>query len=81
MDSPWTVITLPDAEYDLRGLPRNIRDAATELILSLAEDPFPPGSLQLEGWPELYRVRIDGWRLISDLLIWGRIRDQKRKPI
>ena len=64
MDSPWTVIILPDAEYDLRSLPRNIHDAATGLILSLAEDPFPPGYRQLEGWPELYRVRIDGWRLI-----------------
>ena len=57
---PWILIIPPYTERDLRQLPDNIWRSAMETIADLREDPFPEGSLQLEGFQNLYRVRFHG---------------------
>ena len=64
MATPWTVEFLPSAERELDTLPRLLRGAALDLILSFEDDPFPPDHLKLEGDNDLYRVRVDGWRIV-----------------
>jgi mRNA interferase RelE/StbE len=44
-----------------------LRAEITATILALAEDPTPPGSLELEDAYRLYRIRIGGWRVVYAL--------------
>ena len=60
----WNVQLLPDAAKELGEVPRNLQKAAVEQIASFEEDPFPPDSLKLRGWNDLYRIRLDGWRIV-----------------
>jgi len=45
-------------------LPRNLLAAALEAIASFQDDSFPPDHVKLEGHNDLYRVRLDGWRIV-----------------
>lgn len=55
----------PDLSSVIRRLPRRIRLEVLEAIQDLQRDPFPadaqPLARELTG---IYRIRIDGWRLI-----------------
>jgi mRNA-degrading endonuclease RelE of RelBE toxin-antitoxin system len=59
----WGVSILPPAENELDDLPDNAREECTQLIIDLAEDPFPAGHLKLSGARDLYRIRAYGERL------------------
>ena len=47
----------PAAREELESIPADDRDAVSDAIRSLADDPTPSGSLRLEGSPGNYRVR------------------------
>lgn len=56
---------LSDAKRSLRTMPARLAQQAGEVILDLAENPYPPDSeplgRELEG---RYRIRVNGWRII-----------------
>jgi len=58
-------LTRPAARW-LRKLDQAIRRRIAARIDSLADDPRPPGCLQLQGSddPPLYRVRVGDYRII-----------------
>jgi mRNA-degrading endonuclease RelE of RelBE toxin-antitoxin system len=56
---------LPEAKRSLRQMPPQLAELASETILELAEDPFPPDSKPLvRQLQDRYRVRVNGWRII-----------------
>jgi len=57
MDTEWKVSILPSAQSELDQLDDRIRHAAMQAIVDLGEDPFPFGSIPLEGQKNLYRIR------------------------
>lgn len=56
MDTPWKIEILPSAQRELAGMDDRVRHDAMQAILDLTEDPFPDGSLLLEGHTDLYRI-------------------------
>ena len=53
-----------EARRTLRKLPGRYRQRTRRLIESLAKAPRPPGAKELRGLPGVYRIWINGWRLI-----------------
>ena len=64
MDTHWAVELRRSADAELDALSRNLQEAALEAIPSLQEDPFPPDHVKMEGYNDLYRLRLDGWRIV-----------------
>jgi mRNA interferase RelE/StbE len=63
----YTVYVTPDALREIKSLPGNIRQRVRQGIRDLAENPHPPGSkiLNVPNFEqELYRLRLDNWRII-----------------
>ncbi|MBS1512507.1 MAG: type II toxin-antitoxin system RelE/ParE family toxin [Bacteroidetes bacterium] len=61
----YTIIIQQSAQKELKKLPYTELKKIQKLILSLAKNPFPKGSLKLEGTNEkLYRVRKGDYRII-----------------
>lgn len=55
------------AERDLRRLPRSAFERLNEQILSLREDPRPPGVRKLKGKLEGWRVRVGQYRILYEI--------------
>lgn len=65
--SPYSVYVIPRAWDEIKGLPGNIRQQVKKAVDELAEDPRPPRSRRLRterATPELYRLRLDRWRIV-----------------
>ena len=60
----WTVALTPDVEAELDDVPADLHDTALALLDSLREDRFPPDHVKLVGHNDLYRLRLDGWRIV-----------------
>ena len=61
----YQIIILDSAQKELDHLHPVDLKKIRKAILSLADDPFPPGSLKLEATKEkLYRVRKGDYRII-----------------
>ena len=57
------------AEKDLKRLDRQVKNRIVAAILSLAEDPRPPGCRRVLSEEHLWRIRVGDWRIgyeISD---------------
>ena len=67
MDALWTVDTLSNVDAALGELPDTIREEILDVLEQLTEDPFPPGSLELRGHPNVYRIRLDGYRMVYEV--------------
>ena len=52
------------ARKDLARLPREVLERADPLILALPENPRPFGSEKLQGFENLYRLRVGKHRII-----------------
>ena len=59
-------ITNP-AEKDLRKLPRPILERLHAKILTLRENPRPPGAIRLSGNLEGWRVRVGDYRILYQI--------------
>jgi mRNA interferase RelE/StbE len=63
----YTVYVTPDAWDEIKRLPGNIRQRVRRAIGTLADNPQPAQSQQLQS-PDpgrtLWRVRLDRWRII-----------------
>ena len=56
---------------ELRRVPRPDRGRIAEAVQALADDPRPPGVVQLER--DVYRLRVDDHHVIYKVLDEGRI--------
>lgn len=56
----------PRAEKDLRKLPPRIQRRILEAILTLADEPRPPGCVNLRG-REGYRIRVGDYRAVYEV--------------
>jgi len=65
--SRYTVYVIPRAWQGIKDLPGHMRQRVRRAADELADDPYPPGSRRLRServTPELYRLRLDRWRIV-----------------
>ena len=65
--SRYTVYVLPDAWQEIKNLSGHMRQRVRRAVDGLADDPRPPRSKRLKVElvdPELYRLRLDRWRIV-----------------
>jgi mRNA interferase RelE/StbE len=55
------------ARKDLDRLPREVLERADPLILALADNPRPFGSGKLQGFENLYRLRVGKYRILYEI--------------
>lgn len=53
-------------EKELRHLPRDVQQRMLARITALAENPFAPGTIKLQG-EEAYRIRVGEYRIVFDI--------------
>lgn len=53
-----------NAEKSMSKLPKNVRARLLSAFDRLAENPRHAGVIKLQGYSELYRVRVGDWRVI-----------------
>lgn len=49
---------------DIERLPGHVRQRIKRTIYSLADNPRPPGAIELRNQPGRYRIRLDDWRIL-----------------
>ena len=54
----------PDAQQQRAGLSLRLRRVVNECLRELRRNPFGPDTIELDRNPNLFRRRIDGYRLI-----------------
>ena len=55
------------ARKDLDRLPRKVLEHADATILALAHQPRPFGSEKLQGFEDLYRIRVGRYRILYEI--------------
>ena len=63
----YRVELTPQAQRDLRGLPREIQARLAMPIQALAENPRPPGVRKLRGKERTWRIRVGPFQVIYDV--------------
>ncbi len=62
---PYEIIFTKAVRNQIRRLPGHIRAVVRQRIAMLSDDPRPPKSKELSGYPGYYRIWIEGkYRLI-----------------
>ena len=64
----YTIQIDKDAEKVLRRQGRTTKERLVKAILVLADDPHPANSRKLEGYHDLYRLRVGDWRIIYQVI-------------
>ena len=59
----YTVILERQPKKLLRRLPRDLLQRLDAAVMGLTEDPRPTGCKKLQGYENLYRVRVGNWRI------------------
>ena len=65
--SRYTLYVTPETFQNIKELPGNIRQRVRQAIQSLSDNPRPPQSKRLdlpEVDAELWRLRLDNWRIL-----------------
>ena len=65
--SRYTVYVIPQAWGQIKNLPGNMRQRVRRAVDDLAHNPRPARSRRLHApdlAPELYRLRLDRWRIV-----------------
>lgn len=73
----WKIKIPNSAQRELDRLPDNVWQEGIEAIADLREDPLPYGSILLEGYTDLYRIRFyrNQYRIVY------RVSEQQRRVI
>jgi mRNA interferase RelE/StbE len=53
---------------DLRKLPASTAERIVETVESLAENPFPHGVEKLSGSEHAYRIQLDDYRIVFEVV-------------
>ena len=85
--SRYTVYVMPRAWQEIQDLPGHMRQRVRRAVDGLADDPYPPRSRRLKTQrvtPELYRLRLDRWRIVYGITKEDKVVDvlavRKRPP-
>ncbi len=70
----YKVILKPSVEKDLRSLPKSAIGRVINRLERLGVDPFPRQAIKLEGGEQLYRIRVEDYRVVYSV-------NQKAKEI
>jgi mRNA interferase RelE/StbE len=60
----YRLLITRQAKDELHDLPGHVRQVATRIVSSLAENPFRPDAEELRDLPGRYRIRLQQWRII-----------------
>ncbi len=63
----WDIVLTREAEKSLRRLPRTLLQRIDRVLAQLSENPTPLDCKRLTGYPNLYRVRVGGGRIVYTL--------------
>ncbi|HET7212957.1 MAG TPA: type II toxin-antitoxin system RelE/ParE family toxin [Terriglobia bacterium] len=63
----YNILFKPSVEKDFSSLPKSILQRVIARIDSLAESPYPAGSMKLSGAEKLYRLRAGEYRIIYEV--------------
>jgi mRNA interferase RelE/StbE len=81
----YNLIILPNAEKELKKLPKKDFIRIDELILALANNPRPVGCLKLQGLIDTYRIRSGDYRIVYTIedarLVVRIVRVANRKDV
>ena len=61
----YEVVISKRAEKDIEKLPATVVQKIIPVILSLEEEPRPPGCWKLKGFVDLWRIRIGNYRQLT----------------
>lgn len=64
---PYTVLLRPAAERDFKKLSPDVRPRIKDVLLSLEQDPRPPGVTKLTAAGKLWRVRSGDYRVLFEI--------------
>jgi mRNA-degrading endonuclease RelE of RelBE toxin-antitoxin system len=67
--SKWTILITPDAMRELRSVAHGRAAELTEMISTLAVDPYPPDSEPAGRLESLYQVKRHNFHIIYDVLV------------
>lgn len=56
------------AEKQLKKLPRPDQQRVVKAVLDLADAPIPKGSRKLCGYQDVFRIRVDRYRVLYSVL-------------
>lgn len=56
------------ASKQLDSLDNSIRRRILQRLEELEEEPFPLGAIKLQGWENIYRVRVGDYRILYEIL-------------
>ena len=79
----FNIVFKKSAQKDLAKLERNVRQRIADAIETLADNPYPVGSLKLAGFEDYRRIRVGSFRVVyqvidNELIIFIiRIADRK----
>lgn len=59
----YRIEVLPSAEQDIADLPEPARGRIVDAIDTLADNPRPPGVKKMEGYKNLFRIRVGQHRV------------------
>ena len=60
----YSILIKKKAEKQLAALPLGIADRIASAINELAENPRPAGNKKLQGYVNVYRIRVSNYRII-----------------
>lgn len=63
----YTIEIDHDAQKILRRQGRTTRDRLIKAIFALADNPQPSSSRKLEGYKNLFRLRVGDWRIVYQI--------------
>lgn len=63
----YTVVLYPSAERERRRLQGDIRERVNHRLLSLEQEPRPPGVEKLVGRPNAWRIRAGEYRILYEI--------------
>jgi len=82
---PYQVLILPAARKGLKQLPRIIQERIDAHILTLSDNPRPIGAAKVQGFQNVWRIRIGDYRVVyqieDDRLVVLVIRVGHRKDV
>ncbi len=64
---PYSVLLSKSAQKQLRKIPPSIADLIEHKLLSLEENPRPPGCKKLMGEENGWRIRIGDYRVLYEI--------------